>query len=77
MEFISGLKPRGFSQEIAKTLDGDALEAAIGAWLVSRVAARDDGRKQPRPPTAVAVDGTSLRGDGVVLAQREVGTKSN
>jgi hypothetical protein len=71
-------------------LDGDALDAAVGAWLADRL--RQPG---PRHPPAVAVDGKSLRGaigpdgrpvhllaaldhpDGAVLAQLAVNGTTN
>jgi predicted transposase YbfD/YdcC len=77
-------------RRVLQRIDGDALDAAIGAWLPDQ-----DTYPPSRPArTAVAVDGKSLRGatradgrrvhlisalrgDGIVLAQREVDAKSN
>jgi predicted transposase YbfD/YdcC len=64
-------------------VDGDAVDATIGAWLADRL------RPPPRPRRVLAVDGKRLRGsardghqvhplaaldhhDGAVLAQRQV-----
>ncbi|MET7539617.1 ISAs1 family transposase [Streptomyces sp. NPDC005507] len=84
--------PRGQVRPLLQRLDGDALDAAIGAFLQAR------GRSQEpdKPPKfkAVTVDGKTVRGSrtatttaiqllaamdhhGTVLAQRQVATKSN
>jgi hypothetical protein len=73
------------------SVDADALDTALGAWLAAQVAA---GRLSDEA-LAVAVDGKSLRGakhsdgrpvhlfsalvhkEGVVIAQREVAHKTN
>lgn len=39
------------------TIDGDALDAAVTAWLADRLPAPG-----PRQPRAIAVDGKTLRG---------------
>ena len=75
-------------RRVLQTVDGDALDAAIGAWLAVRE------RSDPEP-RAIAVDGKTLRGTcdttgqgvhllaamthtaGAVVAQRNVATKSS
>ena len=76
-------------RRVLARVDGDAVDAAVGAWLADRL--RPPG---PRRRRAVAVDGKTLRGsardghqvhllaaldhhDGAVLAQREVGAATN
>lgn len=72
-------------------LDGDAVDAAVGAWLAEPVAGPQGGRA---PLRAVAVDGKSLRGsrtatrtaahllaalahgERAVIAQRQVAAKA-
>ncbi|MEW1914879.1 ISAs1 family transposase, partial [Kitasatospora sp. NPDC085895] len=75
-------------RRLLQRIDGDALDAAIGAWLADHARAAD----QARP--SVAVDGKTVRGavrtdgtqvhllaaadaTGLVLAQREVDAKTN
>jgi predicted transposase YbfD/YdcC len=70
-------------RRVLARVDGDALDAAVGAWLADRL------RPPPRPRRVLAVDGKRLRGsarsghqvhllaaldhhDGAVLAQRQV-----
>jgi predicted transposase YbfD/YdcC len=70
-------------RRVLTRVDGDAVDATIGAWLADRLC------PPPRPRRAVAVDGKTLRGsardghqvhllaaldhhDGAVLAQRQV-----
>ncbi|MEV5688850.1 hypothetical protein AB0L68_37715 [Streptomyces sp. NPDC052164] len=55
-----------------RRVDGDALDAAIGDWLTARADASRASDQDEHPPSrqvrvAVAVGGTSLRGDGIVL----------
>lgn len=75
-------------RRVLQTVDGDALDAAIGAWLVDR----DQSGARYR---AIAVDGKTIRGTcdkagqgvhllaamthtaGAVVAQRNVATKSS
>jgi predicted transposase YbfD/YdcC len=75
-------------RRVLQTVDGDALDAAIGAWLADR----DQPESSPR---AIAVDGKTVRGTcdktgqgvhllaalthtaGTVVAQRDVATKSS
>ena len=76
-------------RRVLARVDGDAVDATVGAWLADRL--RPPG---PRRRRAVAVDGKTLRGsarsghqvhllaaldhhDGAVLAQREVPAASN
>jgi predicted transposase YbfD/YdcC len=71
------------SRRVLARIDGDAVDATIGAWLADRL------RAPPRPRRVIAVDGKTLRGsardghqvhllaaldhqDGAVLAQRQV-----
>jgi hypothetical protein len=44
-------------RRVLTTVDGDALDAAVTAWLVDRLPAPG-----PRQPRAIAVDGKTLRG---------------
>ena len=70
-------------RRVLARVDGDAVDATIGAWLADRL------RPPPRPRRGIAVDGKTLRGsahqghqvhllaaldhhDGAVLAQRQV-----
>jgi predicted transposase YbfD/YdcC len=70
-------------RRVLARVDGDAVDATIGAWLADRL------RPPPRPRRVIAVDGKTLRGsardghqvhllaaldhhDGAVLAQRQV-----
>jgi hypothetical protein len=70
-------------RRVLARVDGDAVDATIGAWLADRL------RPPPRPRRVLAVDGKRLRGsardghqvhllaaldhhDGAVLAQRQV-----
>jgi predicted transposase YbfD/YdcC len=70
-------------RRVLTRVDGDAVDATIGAWLADRL------RPPPRPRRVIAVDGKTLRGsardghqvhllaaldhhDGAVLAQRQV-----
>jgi len=70
-------------RRVLARVDGDAVDATIGAWLADRL------RPPPRPRRVLAVDGKTLRGsardghqvhllaaldhhDGAVLAQRQV-----
>jgi predicted transposase YbfD/YdcC len=70
-------------RRVLARIDGDAVDATIGAWLADRL------RPPPRPRRVIAVDGKTLRGsarsgrqvhllaaldhhDGAVLAQRQV-----
>jgi predicted transposase YbfD/YdcC len=70
-------------RRVLARVDGDAVDAAVGAWLADRL------RPPPRPRRVIAVDGKTLRGsardghqvhllaaldhhDGAVLAQRQV-----
>jgi predicted transposase YbfD/YdcC len=70
-------------RRVLARVDGDAVDATIGAWLADRL------RPPPRPRQVIAVDGKTLRGsarqghrvhllaaldhhDGAVLAQRQV-----
>jgi len=48
-------------ERILARVDGDALDAAIGAYLAERDLART-GAAAPRPPKAIAVDGKALKG---------------
>jgi predicted transposase YbfD/YdcC len=72
-------------RRVLQRIDGDAFDAAIGGWLTARATASRAADQDKHPPplpsrpvrAAVAVDGKSLRGDGIVLAQREVDAKSN
>jgi predicted transposase YbfD/YdcC len=74
-------------RRVLARVDGDAVDATIGAWLADRL-------RPPRPRRVIAVDGKRLRGsahhghqvhllaaldhhDGAVLAQREVPTATN
>jgi hypothetical protein len=76
-------------RRVLARVDGDAVDATVGAWLADRL--RPPG---PRRRRAVAVDGKTLRGsardghqvhllaaldhhDGAVLAQREVPAATN
>jgi predicted transposase YbfD/YdcC len=75
-------------RRVLARVDGDAVDATVGAWLADRL------RPPPRPRRVLAVDGKRLRGsareghqvqllaaldhhDGAVLAQREVPTATN
>jgi predicted transposase YbfD/YdcC len=70
-------------RRVLARIDGDAVDATVGAWLADRL------RPPPRPRRVIAVDGKTLRGstrdghqvhllaaldhhDGAVLAQRQV-----
>jgi predicted transposase YbfD/YdcC len=70
-------------RRVLARIDGDAVDATIGAWLADRL------RPPPRPRRVIAVDGKTLRGsahqghqvhllaaldhhNGAVLAQRQV-----
>jgi predicted transposase YbfD/YdcC len=70
-------------RRVLARVDGDAVDATIGAWLADRL------RPPPRPRRVIAVDGKTLRGsardghqvhllaaldhhDGAVLVQRQV-----
>jgi DDE_Tnp_1-associated len=70
-------------RRVLARIDGDAVDATVGAWLADRL------RPPPRPRRVLAVDGKTLRGsarsghqvhllaaldhqDGAVLAQRQV-----
>ncbi|MGW0886332.1 ISAs1 family transposase [Streptomyces sp. NPDC002671] len=80
-------------RRVLQRVDGDALDAAIGAWLAERGRRADRTDTSGRRP-AVAVHGKTLRGarradgtqvhvlaamngQGLVLAQREVNATSN
>ncbi|WP_280686062.1 ISAs1 family transposase [Kitasatospora sp. MAA19] len=81
------------TRRVLQRVDGDALDAAIGAWLAERGRTADRTDASSRR-AAVAVDGKTVRGaqradgtqvhilaamnsQGLVLAQREVDVKSN
>lgn len=95
---LTGIRPVPHAATIRRLLqrvDGDALDAAIGAFLQARTPLS----QLPEPPSksslrAIAVDGKTVRGSrtttataiqllaamdhhGVVLAQRQVASKSN
>jgi hypothetical protein len=74
-------------RRVLARVDGDAVDATIGAWLADRL-------RPPRHRRVIAVDGKTLRGsardghqvpllaaldhhDGAVLAQRQVPTATN
>jgi predicted transposase YbfD/YdcC len=91
---LTGVRPAPHAatvRRLLQSLDGDALDAAIGAFLQ----ARGRSRQPDEPPKlrAIAVDGKTVRGSrtvtaaaiqllaamdhhGVVLAQRQVASKS-
>jgi predicted transposase YbfD/YdcC len=75
-------------RRVLARIDGDAVDATVGAWLADRL------RPPPRPRRVIAVDGKTLRGstrdghqvhllaaldhhDGAVLAQRDVPADTN
>ncbi len=80
-------------RRVLQRVDGDALDAAIGAWLAERL--RDGTAEQVTPSASgLAVDGKTVRGarrpdgtqvhllsamsgGGLVLAQREIAAKTN
>ena len=83
-------------RRLFQRLDGDALDAAIGAFLQARGVVRPSESERSAKPVlrAIAVDGKTVRGSrtvtstaiqllaamdhhGVVLAQRQVASKSN
>ncbi|WP_053690151.1 ISAs1 family transposase [Streptomyces sp. WM6372] len=94
---LTGIRPVPHAATVRRLLqhiDGDALDAAIGAYLQAR--RPPSMRPEPKRPAlrAVAVDGKTVRGSrtqtaaavqllaamdhqGVVLAQRQISSKSN
>jgi len=82
-------------RRLLQRLDGDALDAAIGAYLQARTPPPQPSELPPKPAMrAIAVDGKTIRGSrtrtttaiqllaamdhhGVVLAQRQIASKSN
>ncbi|MFJ2095335.1 ISAs1 family transposase [Streptomyces sp. NPDC087901] len=95
---LTGLRPVPHAATVRRLLqrvDGDALDAAISAYLQARTPAPVEPDAQERPVRRViAVDGKVVRGSrtqtaaaihllaamdhhGVVLAQRQVASKSN
>ncbi|WSQ56422.1 ISAs1 family transposase [Streptomyces sp. NBC_01217] len=82
-------------RRLLQRLDGDALDAAIGAYLRARTTPPQPSEPPSKPALrAIAVDGKTVRGSrtrtttaiqllaamdhhGVVLAQRQIASKSN
>jgi len=95
---FTGIRPTPHPATIRRLLqrlDGDALDAAISAYLKARTPPMQPSEPPPKPALrAIAVDGKTVRGSrtrtstaiqllaamdhhGVVLAQRQIATKSN
>ncbi|MGW1554645.1 ISAs1 family transposase [Streptomyces sp. NPDC002346] len=95
---LTGIRPAPHAatvRRLLQRLDGDALDAAIGAYLQARTPPPQRSEPPPKPALrAVAVDGKTVRGSrtatttaiqllaamdhyGVVLAQRQIASKSN
>jgi predicted transposase YbfD/YdcC len=92
---LTGVRPTPHAatvRRLLQRLDGDALDAAIGAFLQAR--RQSSQPDEPAKLRAVAVDGKTVRGSrtttataiqllaamdhhGVVLAQRQIASKSN
>ncbi|MFF4081070.1 transposase family protein [Streptomyces sp. NPDC001777] len=95
---FTGIRPAPHAATVRRLLqrvDGDALDAAIGAYLRARTPRPEESEPPSKSaPRAIAVDGKTVRGSrtatttavqllaamdhhGVVLAQRQVASKSN
>ncbi|ATW51442.1 ISAs1 family transposase [Streptomyces peucetius subsp. caesius ATCC 27952] len=94
---FTGIRPAPHAATVRRLLqriDGDALDAAIGAYLQARTPRPEESEPPPKPALrAIAVDGKTVRPrtvttaavqllaamdhHGVVLAQRQIASKSN